>query len=125
MARTLIERSKAWQEGTLDELLELGSDITLALKNIEDGGDEEGVRQASEELLTRERPPTFFRAQSLDYMAATEEEGANKAVRERLEDAKYWMTDLKYSIRDTVGTDPRVEELDRTIDSKTRSAERE
>lgn len=87
--------------------------------------DTEGVRSACEELLIREKLPTFYRAQLLVYKAATEKEGEYERIRERLEDAKYWVLDLKVANLaraegEQTGTDERerVEMLEAVFDGR-------
>lgn len=113
----------AWQEGDLEDLTTLTNEISTAFFNLPSSGSEQDtwrVRSAIEELLIREKSPTYYRAQLLLYKAGTEHTGDHVRIRERLEDAKYWTTDLRHAMKDVEGGDDmsRVLELERRIDEK-------
>ncbi|KAK4505652.1 hypothetical protein PRZ48_003617 [Zasmidium cellare] len=114
---TLAQRAEAWKEGDLSTLEELTDDITLAFNKLNDSNKDD-VRNAVEELLIHEHLPTFHRAQLLVYKAGTEQPNDYPRIRERLEDAKFWITDLKASKRDRGGVEEKVITLEGKIDAK-------
>lgn len=74
------------------------------------------MRAACEELLVRERLPAFHRAQLLVYMACTEDDKARGKIRERIEDAQYWINDVEQVMMLETGLrHPRIDQLQRSI----------
>ncbi|KAF2161336.1 hypothetical protein M409DRAFT_28373 [Zasmidium cellare ATCC 36951] len=126
--QTLTQRAQSWQESDLQGLTTLIADITHAYNNLKsnDNNTKPDIRAALEELLLHINLPTFHRAQLLLYKAGTERPDDWARIRERLEDAKYWVVDLRFAVRDGGASgvdDERVAELERVVDGWLRELE--
>ena len=73
------------------------------------------MRAACEELITRERLPSLHRAQLLMFLACTEEDEDVDKIRERIEDAQYWINDVENAMLNAGLQDPRVAQLQQNI----------
>ncbi|KAK3712892.1 hypothetical protein LTR37_008777 [Vermiconidia calcicola] len=110
----LGQRALDWIEGDMAYLAELAHDVSDAFNSDEDA-DRLEMRSACEELLYRERLPAFYRACFLMYMACTEDDEDVEKIRERLEDAQYWVNDVEDLLTNAGLQDSRVDQLQRNI----------
>lgn len=103
-----LVRTLDWQEGDMNVLDSLMYDLSASFQA---DANEVEMRAACEEPLYRPRLPSLQRAQLLVYIACIEDEEDDEKIRERIEDAEYWINDAEGHMLAAGLRDPRVAKL--------------